>query len=68
MLIPAVGGPSPHRRDFEETFHVLDREIEVTLRGRQEILLMELSGVEHRTRAELVRTLMRDRRTVGRFP
>lgn len=33
MLIPAGGGPPPHRHDFEEMFHVLDGEIEVTLRG-----------------------------------
>jgi quercetin dioxygenase-like cupin family protein len=32
MLIPAGGGPPPHRHDFEEMFHVLDGEIEVTLR------------------------------------
>lgn len=33
MLIPAGGGPPPHRHDFEELFHVLQGEIEVTLRG-----------------------------------
>jgi quercetin dioxygenase-like cupin family protein len=32
MLIPAGGGPPPHRHDFEEMFHVLEGEIEVTLR------------------------------------
>jgi quercetin dioxygenase-like cupin family protein len=32
MLIPAGGGPPPHRHDFEEMFHVLDGEFEVTLR------------------------------------
>lgn len=33
MDIPAGGGPPPHRHDFEEMFHVLEGEIEVTLRG-----------------------------------
>ena len=32
MLIPPAGGPPPHRHDFEEMFHVLEGEIEVTLR------------------------------------
>ena len=34
MEIPAGGGPPPHRHDFEEMFHVLEGEIEVTLRGK----------------------------------
>lgn len=33
MSIPGGGGPPPHRHDFEEMFHVLDGEIEVTIRG-----------------------------------
>jgi quercetin dioxygenase-like cupin family protein len=33
MLIPAGGGPPPHRHDFEEMFHVLEGEVEVTVRG-----------------------------------
>jgi uncharacterized cupin superfamily protein len=33
MLIPAGGGPPPHRHDFEEMFHVLEGQVEVTLRG-----------------------------------
>ena len=32
MLVPAGGGPPPHRHDFEETFTVLEGEIEVTFR------------------------------------
>jgi len=32
MEIPAGGGPPPHRHDFEEMFHVLRGEVEVTLR------------------------------------
>jgi quercetin dioxygenase-like cupin family protein len=33
MLIPAGGGPPPHRHDFEECFRVLEGAIEVTLRS-----------------------------------
>ena len=34
MLVPAGGGPPPHRHDFEEMFHVLEGTIEVTVRGK----------------------------------
>ena len=34
MLIPQHGGPPPHRHDFEETFTVLEGEIEATFRGK----------------------------------
>ncbi|MDB5298127.1 MAG: cupin protein [Phycisphaerales bacterium] len=33
MHVPPGGGPPPHRHDFEETFSVLDGEIDVTFRG-----------------------------------
>ncbi len=33
MHIPPGGGPPPHRHDFEETFALLDGEIEATFRG-----------------------------------
>lgn len=33
MHIPQNGGPPPHRHDFEETFTVLEGEIEATFRG-----------------------------------
>lgn len=33
MLVPPGGGPPTHRHDFEEMFHVLDGEVEVTFRG-----------------------------------
>lgn len=33
MHVPPGGGPAPHRHDFEETFSVLEGEIEVTFRG-----------------------------------
>jgi quercetin dioxygenase-like cupin family protein len=38
MHIPAGGGPGPHRHDFEETFILLDGEIEVTFRGSNSIV------------------------------
>ncbi len=34
VLVPPDGGPPPHRHDFEETFHVLEGEVELTFRGR----------------------------------
>ena len=33
MHIPQGGGPPPHRHDFEESFILLDGEIEATFRG-----------------------------------
>jgi quercetin dioxygenase-like cupin family protein len=33
MYIPPSGGPPPHRHDFEETFTVLEGELEATFRG-----------------------------------
>src|ERR1700727_3676701 len=33
MHIPPGGGPPPHRHDFEETFMILEGEIELTFRG-----------------------------------
>lgn len=35
MHIPPGGGPPPHRHDFEESFIVLEGEIEATFRGSQ---------------------------------
>jgi quercetin dioxygenase-like cupin family protein len=35
MHIPPGGGPSPHRHDFEETFVLLEGEIEATFRGKK---------------------------------
>jgi len=36
MHIPPGGGPPPHRHDFEETFTLLEGELEFTLRGAKE--------------------------------
>jgi quercetin dioxygenase-like cupin family protein len=33
MYVPPGGGPPPHRHDFEETFSVLEGEIQFTFRG-----------------------------------
>ena len=38
MHIPPNGGPGPHRHDFEETFIVLDGEIEATFRGGKQVV------------------------------
>jgi quercetin dioxygenase-like cupin family protein len=38
MHIPPEGGPSPHRHDFEETFILLEGEMEATFRGKKSIV------------------------------
>jgi quercetin dioxygenase-like cupin family protein len=38
MHIPQGGGPPPHRHDFEESFTVLEGEIEATCRGEKSIV------------------------------
>jgi len=38
MLVPPGGGPPPHRHDFEESFTMLEGEIEVTFRGKKSVL------------------------------
>jgi len=38
MHIPPGGGPPPHRHDFEETFILLDGEIEATFRGSKSVV------------------------------
>ena len=35
MHVPPGGGPGPHRHDFEETFILLEGEMEVTFRGKK---------------------------------
>ena len=35
MHIPPGGGPAPHRHDFEETFILLEGEVEATFRGKK---------------------------------
>ena len=35
MYIPPGGGPPPHRHDFEETFILLEGEMEATFRGEK---------------------------------
>jgi quercetin dioxygenase-like cupin family protein len=37
MHIPPGGGPPPHRHDFEETFTVVEGEIEMTFRGDRSV-------------------------------
>lgn len=38
MHVPPGGGPPPHRHDFEESFTVLEGEIEVTCRGQTSVV------------------------------
>lgn len=38
MFIPPGGGPAPHRHDFEESFTLLQGEIEATCRGEKSIV------------------------------
>ncbi len=38
MHIPPGGGPPPHRHDFEETFILLEGEIETTFRGEKSVV------------------------------
>jgi quercetin dioxygenase-like cupin family protein len=38
MHVPPGGGPGPHRHDFEETFVLLDGELEMTFRGEKFIV------------------------------
>jgi quercetin dioxygenase-like cupin family protein len=40
MLIPAGGGPPPHRHAFEESFRVLEGSVEVTLRADPPVRLV----------------------------
>jgi quercetin dioxygenase-like cupin family protein len=37
MHVPPGGGPPPHRHDFEETFTLLEGEIEFTFRGKKQV-------------------------------
>jgi len=37
MHIPPGGGPPPHRHDFEETFTLLEGELEFTFRGEKKL-------------------------------
>ncbi len=38
MHVPPGGGPPPHRHDFEESFSVLEGEIEISFRGKKSVV------------------------------
>jgi uncharacterized cupin superfamily protein len=38
MYVPPGGGPPPHRHDFEESFTILEGEIEATFRGKKQVV------------------------------
>jgi uncharacterized cupin superfamily protein len=40
MFVPPGGGPPPHRHDFEESFTVLEGEIEAIFRGEKSRLVV----------------------------
>lgn len=37
MHVPPGGGPPPHRHDFEEMFHVVEGEVEITFRDSKSV-------------------------------
>src|ERR1700693_5965035 len=38
MHVPPGGGPPPHRHDFEESFTLLEGELDVTFRGAKQMV------------------------------
>jgi len=38
MYVPPGGGPPPHRHDFEESFTILEGEIEAVFRGKKSVV------------------------------
>jgi quercetin dioxygenase-like cupin family protein len=38
MYVPPGGGPPPHRHDFEETFTLLEGELDVVFRGAKQVI------------------------------
>src|SRR5437016_2058847 len=38
MLVPPGGGPGPHRHNFEESFTILEGEIEASFRGKKSVV------------------------------
>lgn len=38
MHVPPGGGPPPHRHDFEETFTLLEGQLDVTFRGQKSVV------------------------------
>jgi uncharacterized cupin superfamily protein len=38
MHVPPGGGPPPHRHDFEETFILIEGELEMTFRGEKSLV------------------------------
>jgi len=51
MLVPRGGGPPPHRHDFEETFVVLEGEIDATFRGAEMVVRTHQSRIGRRWRS-----------------
>ena len=49
MHVPPGGGPPPHRPDFEETFILLDGELQTTFRGESVLCALEKRSTFQRT-------------------
>ena len=56
MLVPAGGGPPPHRHDFEEMFSLLEGELEFTFRGKSHTYARDRPSTFQRTRRTRLRT------------
>ena len=50
MHVPPGGGPAPHRHDCEETFILLEGEMEATFRGRTMSFVRGIRSIFLRTR------------------
>jgi hypothetical protein len=61
MHIPPGGGPPSHRHDFEESFTLLEGEIEATFRGESPSCALGRQSISQRTRRTLSPTLPNER-------
>ena len=50
MYVPPGGGPPPHRHDFEETFTLLEGELDVVFRGAKQVARGAVAGKVHLVR------------------
>ena len=61
MHVPPGGGPPPHRHDFEETFILLEGEMEATFRGEKKTVKQETQRRSRRTLRTSSRTFRTSR-------
>jgi quercetin dioxygenase-like cupin family protein len=43
MMVSPNGGPGPHRHNFEEMFHIMEGELEITFRGEKHVVTAGMS-------------------------